>query len=416
MEATQASHVPSICQESQIRFHPLFFRLSEDEQDVWHVGVEKSALALELPVEGVKAIQALQAGRSLAETATLLQQEYGEAIDLVDLVQELTAVGLVERIDTALFAPPERIGQKWLERIAPATVNWLYARPALVIWTVLILLGPLLLIFQPAVRPRAQDLLWSPSYTLDLVVLLVLSPFMLLKHEAGHLLAARGQGLPAELTLSNRLFYLVAVSRIGETWNIRRFERLVIYCAGMINDAALASLCLLLLGAASYGIFYLPSELSALLRLIALTAYLGISWQLQIFLRTDLYHVFTELTRRHDLPAQTSALLASWGRVIFQRAPRHHARLASYDPITLGYAIVSVVGVSIACLWFLWYGLPATVIAFRREIGLIVASIPTKNMPALLDGLAALGMQGAWFLLLGWSIARKHIKRPRKNM
>lgn len=92
-------------EESQAQFHPLFIRPSADDQEAWSVVVEHCALAIALPVEGITAIHALQAGRSLAETAALLQQKYGEVTDVLDLVQELAAVGLVAQIDAVSFPP-----------------------------------------------------------------------------------------------------------------------------------------------------------------------------------------------------------------------------------------------------------------------------------------------------------------------
>jgi hypothetical protein len=305
------------------------------------------------------------------------------------------------------------IGQAWLQRIPPAAVGWLYSRAAQVVFAVLLLLGPLMLIFQPALRPHVQDLLWSPSYTLDLLLLLVLGPLLLLKHELAHLLAARAKGLPAELTFSHRLFYLVAVSRIGEIWKRSRFERLLIYSAGMASDGIAASLCVLLLFATSHGILHLPLPLLALLRFITLSEYLGIAWQFQIFFKTDVYHIFTELTGHHDLPEQASALFRSWWHTFFPRSryAGQQSQPVFYDKLTLGYAALSIVGIGTSCFWFVFYAAPATFLALRGEVALLMAGVPAKNVLEVLDGLAALSVQLVCFSLLGWSIIRNHVKR-----
>jgi hypothetical protein len=347
--------------EAQIRFHPFFLRSPEDAEGAWRVGVEQSALAIELPIEGVMAMQTLQAGKSLAETTTILLSEYGEAIDPGDLVQELAELGMVERIDDVQFAPPSRVGQRWLERISPGAVGWLSSRVTLTIFAVLILAGPLLLVFEPALRPRTQDLLWASCYTLDLLMLLVLGPLLLLKHELGHLLTARAKGLPAELTFGHRLFYLVAVSRIGEIW------------------------------------------------FIMLSEYVGIAWQFQIFLKTDIYHLLTELTRRHDLLEQASVCFRSWWHAAFpgllrQPEPQDHVVLA--DPLMLGYTAFSAVGIGASCIWLTIYALPALFIALHGELTLLLTSIPTHHLLALLDSLVSLGLQMLWGFLLCWSMVR----------
>lgn len=412
-ELTSTLPAYTLGEDSLVRFYPFFLRAPEHGQEEWKVGLENSNIAIEISIEGTRAIQELQAGKSLAETASILHQEYGEIIDLVDLVQELAELSLVECIDGYQFAPPERIGQALLQRIPPGAVAWLYSRVTLLIFTAFILMGPLLLILQPALRPGAQDLLWSPSYTLDLLTLLILTPLLLFKHELGHLLAARAKGLPAELTFGSRLFYLVAVSRIGAIWKRSRFERLVIYSAGMANDCITASLCIFMLLAASHGVLFLTPSLAALLRLLIISEYLGVAWEFQIFLKTDVYHIFTEITGRHDLPERASALFRSWRHLGFlhvQRS-RHENLSVPYDKLTLGYTLLSLIGIGASCVWLVVYMIPATFIALHGEITLLATSLATKNVPALLDSLAALFMHLICFLLLGWSLVRNRTKR-----
>lgn len=413
IEQTSTGQSYTLREDSLVRFYPFFLRAPEHGQEEWKVGLENSNIAIELPIEGTRAIQELQVGKSLGETDSLLSQEYGETIDLVDLVQGLAELGLVERIDEYRFNLPERIGQTWLQRIPPAAVAWLYSRTILTIFTVIILAGPLLLIFQPALRPRAQDLLWSSSYTLDLFVLLVLGPLLIFKHELGHLLAARAKGLPAELTFGNRLFYLVAVSRIGEIWKRSRFDRLVIYSAGMANDCTTASLCSFILFAASHGVLFLSPSLAALLRLLIISEYLGIAWEFQLFLKTDVYHIFAEITRRHDLPEQASALCRSWWHRVFPYVGRSRSEdlFVSYDKLTVGYTLLSLIGIGASCVWLVVYIIPATFIALHGEMTLVATGMATKDVPALLDGVAALFMQSICFLLLGWSLMRNRVKR-----
>jgi len=410
MEVTRADPAELLHSEAQVRFHPFYLRSPRQREGEWRVGLEKTTLAIELPVEGVKAMQALQSGQTLAETAELLLQEYGEAIDLADLVQTLAELGMVARIDTIQFALPERVGQRWLERISPDLVGWIYSRVSLVIFMALLITGPLLLVLVPALRPRAQDLLWASSYTLDLLMLLILGPLLLLKHELGHLLAARAKGLPAELTFGHRLFYLVSVSRIGEIWKCSRRERVLIYCAGMLNDGVTASCCLLLLFAASIHILLLSSSLLSLLRFIVLSEYLGIAWQFQVFMKTDVYHLLADLTGRHDLPEQAATFLRSWWRAVWPIRLRRVSGqdIASpVDPLLPGYTALSIIGISASCIWLFFYALPAMLIAWQGEIMLLWRSIPARNLLALCDGAVALCLQLLWLFLLCWSIIRK---------
>jgi hypothetical protein len=344
MERANIQQLYSISNDSQVCFYP-FIRPPEHKQQEWRVGLEGSSLAIELPEEGARAIQHLLAGQTLAEASVTLQQEFGDAVDVSDLVQELAQLGFVEHIGIQEFKSPEMIGQRWLQAIPVTWIAWFYSRPALTAATVLILLGPLLLLFDPTLRPQTQDLLWSFSYTLDLVVLLFIGPALILKHESGHLLAARAKGLPAELTFGHRLFCLVAISRIGEIWKCGRFDRIVIYCAGIATNGITASLCLLIIFVCNRLGIFLPISLKALLRFLALSEYLGIAWQFQIFLKTDFYHLIADLTNRHALPDQAAMFLRSvWLHIFHWYHKRHNERQKSWDMLASGYAILDVIG------------------------------------------------------------------------
>jgi putative peptide zinc metalloprotease protein len=399
---TQAPYI--ISEHSLISFYPLFLRPPDRALQEWRVGLEGGSLAIELPEEGVRGIQHLQERKSIAETAAALQQEFGEAIDVKDLVEELAELGFVERIDAHTFPPAELIGQWWLQAIPTGWIAWLYSRQALLVSGALILLGPFMLIFDPAVRPHARDLLWSPSYTLDLLVLLLISPLLILKHEMGHLIAARAKGLSGELTFGHRLFYLVAVSRIGGIWKLARLDRLIVYCAGMANDCMTASLCLLLVAVTAHAGLSPMSSFAALLRFLALSEYVGIVWEFQIFLKTDVYHIFADLTDRHDLPDQVAAMFRSWWhRLIRRQQGRETER---YDLLTWGYAALSVIGIGGSLIWLVLYLAPATIIAERDEILLLGTSLRTVNILASLDSAVALALQILCFVLLGWSTIR----------
>lgn len=417
MEEALIQSADTIGTDVHVAFYPLFFVPPARPQEEWRVGLERGALAIALPEEGARGIQHLLAGKPIAEAAAALQQEYGDAVDIADLVQELAQLGFVERIGTQAFGPPEAIGQRWLQAIPPAWIAWLYSRPALLVAGAIILLGPVLLLLDPTVRPRAQDLIWSPSYALDFAILVVLGPLLQLKHELGHLLAARAKGVSGELTFGHRLFYLVAVSRIGGIWKLRRFDRLVIYGAGMASDCIAASLCLLLIVGTKHAGFSLPSSLEVLLRFLAILEYLSVAWEFQIYLKTDVYHLLADLTHRHDLPQQVVLLLrAEWHRLFRQHQPRREQAAPPSDLLTLGYAALSIIGIGGSLLWFVIYLAPATFLAFHNEILLLGTGIRTRNLLAQVDSAAALALQSLCFVLLGWSWVRTYRERTLQRL
>lgn len=424
---------------STVRFLPLFIREPQRAGDDWIVGHEASDIAIELPIEGVAVIQSLESGATIAEATAAIHERYGEDVDVADLVLQLADAGLVAAIDARTLKPPRSIGQRWLERISPSWAAAVYSRPAIAVAATFAIVGLVLMAASSTVRPRAHDLYWSPSYALDMLTLVVLGPALILKHELGHLLAARKYGLAAELTLSYRLVYLVSVSQIAGVWRLPRRQRLFIYSAGMFNDLAVAGFCALLVLLAGVRAIPLPPTWQGLLRLVLLSEYLAVAWECQIFLKTDVYHIFADLTGRHDLPSRARALVLGLGRALdrkglhvvhsLRRRPHPTVETAhrgvprrdedfddrSPDWLLIGYTLLAVIGVSATLIWFSLYFIPATAGAIGGELARIGVGGTADQGIAVVDALIALVFQAGSlsFLFYNWcrSVRRYFLRR-----
>jgi hypothetical protein len=284
--------------------------------------------------------------------------------------------------------------------------------------------GPLLLVWDAAIRPQARDVLWHASYTVDMLTLWLLSMLLLFKHELAHLLAARARGLAAELTFGHRLFYLVTVSRVAGIWKLPRRERLLIYSAGIGSDCLVAGASTLVLFAASVHLLVLSPSLKALLDLVILSEYLSVIWECQVFLKTDVYHIMADLTGQHDLPEQArTILLKVWHGVIGILRASDEARASgstvsaptgTSSRLALAYTALVVLGITGSCIWLVWYLLPAAGLAITQESRLLLESAHTGNLPSLLDGALALVSQCLGCLLLIWSWLKK-ARRARRQ-
>jgi hypothetical protein len=125
------------------------------------------------------------------------------------------------------------------------------------------------------------------------------------------------------------------------------------------------------------------------------------------------YHIFADLTDRHDLPDQVAMMFRSWWhRLIPRQQERESER---YDLLTWGYAALSVIGLGGSLIWLVLYLAPATVIAFQNEILLLRTSLRTVNILASLDSAVALALQLLCFFLLGWSIIRSRRTEARPS-
>jgi putative peptide zinc metalloprotease protein len=407
--------------DSVVQFQPLTFLPPEDDDGEWIVGHEASDTAITLPAPGVVVIQQLQTGATVAQARSMAIDRYHEDIDVADLVKSLTDLGFVAAVDTWRISELAPIGQRWLRFIPPKAVTWLYSPPLLLLYLALALIGPVLLLADAGIRPQAHDLLWSSSYAVDMVTLLLLTPALLLKHELGHLLAGRGKGLSAELTFGHRFIYLVVVSRVAAVWKLRRRDRLVIYSAGMLNDLVFAGIGSLVLVAAQRRLLPLSPAISGLIALLVISEYVGVAWEFQIFLKTDVYHIMADLTGRHDLPEQARALLTRFlhrfltllhlrsdfrsdGEDVHERA----------DWLTVSYTLLAVIGIGGTLIWFIIYLIPATILAITGETAQLVAGLRAGYLLAALDGAVAILSQMIFVALLLWSWARERRARQRQ--
>ncbi|MGH2517648.1 MAG: hypothetical protein ACRDHP_18515 [Ktedonobacterales bacterium] len=408
--------------DSTVHFRPLTILPPERASEEWIVGHEPSDTAISLPEPGIVVIQRLQSGATVAQARAAARQKCDEDLDVADLIQGLAELGLVESLDTHRMPEIASIGQRWLARIPPTSVAWIYSPPLLALYAPLAIAGPVLLLFDTAIRPQAHNLLWSSSYSVDTITLLLLAPLLLLKHELGHLLAGRGKGLRAELTFGHRLIYLVVVSRIAAVWKLRRRDRLLIFSAGMLNDLVFAGVGSLLLFAAQERLVSLSTSLKSLIALLVLSEYLGVAWEFQVFLKTDVYHIMTDLTGRHDLPDQARSLLVGFYRrvvssLLHQSAPGARGEIITEraDWLTVGYALLAVIGIGSTLIWFIVYLLPATVLAIGGETSQAVMGLRGGQPLVALDGIVALAGQGLFFVLLAWSWLGEHRSRKRRH-
>ncbi len=399
--------------DSKVRFRAIFMRPSETDAEEWIVGCAPTNTAIALPAIGIRAIEQLQSGASISTVHTYLLEHFQEDIDVADLVSALADAGLVQAIDQQEIVGERAIGQNWLGHISPAAVAWFYSPLMLALSLILIVLGPVFWGIDVVFHHQTLDILWNNSYAVDTISLFFIGMLILFIHECGHLFAARAFGITAELTFGHRLFFLVAVSRIGGIWQLPRRQRLIIYAGGMRNDLVLAAIGAISLFLADHHILLMPVSLYRLIGILLISLYLGIAWELQIFLKTDMYHLLADLTNRHDLPERTQVVLLKLWHDFLARlhdAGKSHSTWQqdeempqAMDRFVLAYTIITVVGVALASALLIWFILPALIMATYQEWQTWITSVATRHVVSAFDSGLALAITGLSVGLLLWS-------------
>ncbi|MEU6256939.1 hypothetical protein [Streptomyces sp. NPDC047043] len=274
-----------------IEFHPLTF---VDERDGVVVGRPDTESYAVLPHDGAALLRRLAAGHPADEAARWYLGEFGESVDIGDFVSTLRELGFVREGSQPAPAPPRlrmlRLGA------------WTFSFPAWVVHTTLVVTCVAVMVAHPRVRPHADAVFFTPSLVVVQLTLALAQLPALAWHELFHVLAGRRLGLPTRLSVSRRLFFVVVEAHLDGLYSVPRKKRYLPFLAGMVADVLLFSV-LTLVGAAGSG------WACRLALAVAYTVLLRLVWQFYVFLRTDLYYVFTTLLGCDDLHGATSAYL-----------------------------------------------------------------------------------------------------------
>lgn len=330
-------------------FHELSFVPEGDEVVVGRLDTGSYAV---FPADGAELLRRLGQGMPLDAAEEWYETAFGEEVDLDDFLTTLRELGFVsDEAGTQPLIPAPRVRLRGLGRAAFSAPAWLLYALAVGLW-----------IRAAAVRP---DLTPDPAqifFTHSLLVVQLVITFgqvpLLLLHEGFHILAGRRLGLPTRLSVSNRLTYIVAETQINGLLSVPRAKRYLPFLAGMLCDGVVFALLGIVadLTRDPGGSFSFAGRLCLGL---GFTVAVRMLWQLQLYLRTDLYYVLATAWNCHDLHDAGVTLLRNrvWrllnrpDRVVNEEnwTPRDRRIGRFYGPfIVLGYCALAAITVFVS--------------------------------------------------------------------
>jgi len=397
--------------DSLVTLHPL--HIGEEQDGEVEVGRPDTGVFIALPAEGVFVVRMLTARIPLREVADRFRTTYGADVDVVDFVRELSGCGFVHTVDGIVLTEQPEPGeatepQGWrlLGGLPQRRVAWLLSRPAracyVVIWVGLLSL----LVARPDLWPSARNAFLEIGVLGNLVLLTLLGWVLVFLHESAHLVAVRARGCSGTLDISHRLQFLVAQTDMSSVRVLPRNYRYAPYLAGMTWDATLLLLCLLLQAAGT------PSPLPGL---VAYLLAMALLFECAIFMRTDLYYVFTNLLRLGNLMHDTRRLVANLvARVLRQAAPHDLSDIPVRElRVARWFAPFATVGVAVAVGQFVLLGVPL-LLRFVGEAASGLAGDPRSL--SFWDSVGLLGVVGAQFGLLFIAIVRERWRRRSRTV
>ena len=388
-----------------LRLHPLVFLPDGDEVTIGRSDIDSYGI---FPPDGAELVRRLLAGATPRRAADWYASEYGESVNIGDVVGALYELELVtaeDAGDTAVAPPPpvrwRRLGGALFSRAA-----WCgYA--VLAGWTLWLLVGNTDLV------PHYQNLFFTDSFSaIELTLFLGQFPAVLL-HEAYHALAGRRIGVRSRLGISRRLYFVVFETAMDGLVAVPRRQRYLPMLAGMLADVLW--FCGLTLVA--HHTRHADGSLSligGLCLALAFTTVLRFAWQFYFYLRTDLYAVVSTVLGCVDLQKASGRVLANR----FNRLVGRRHRL--YDETLLHpvdrraarwYSWLLLAGYTAMIATLVLAAVPATVTFLS---GVLDRLTTTGTPPALvLDAIVFLTLNGLQVVVLIWLAVRDRAGRRR---
>jgi hypothetical protein len=362
-----ADGVPSVADRDRVELHPL--HVGEELGDgAREVGRVDTGMYIGLPAEGVQVVRWLEEGRTAAEVRQLFSARWGQDLDLAGFLAGLAECGFVRAVGGRQLDEPEAPASGWrlLADLPQHRVAWLRAPAMRALYVAVWLAVPVLLLTNPRLIPAAGDAWIAPTVTLNAVLLRAVGWAAAAVHELAHLLALRAQGCSGSLSVSRRLYFLVAQTEMNSTRTLEHRRRYGPLLAGMTWDMTLLTCCLLL---------RLAGVDHPVVRFTAFLAAMMLLFQCAVFMRTDLYYALATWLRLGNLMQDTRRWLSNVAhRAVLRPEPHDLSDVPARDlRVARRYAVLYVGGVTLALVQLVVYGLPLLVDFVTAAAGGIAA-------------------------------------------
>lgn len=343
--------------ESKVSLRPLTIRKDNKHYIVEDIG---TAEFYEMPKVCIDAIELLNQRKQFNKIESILKSQYPEEeINMVEFVAQLLELDLVDELDGERVerdsVTKTHSGFYWI----PETLGQFFFNPISSKLYVLLLIASVgLILFQPDLFPRYSDLFAFDLMFQNIIALLLISFFLVILHEFGHVLAVRSEGLPAKIEVGNRLFFVVLETDMSQVWKLPAEKRNKLYFAGMYFDIVVLFLAL------AVQTFVSENSLTmGLLKLVVLNTFIRLIYQAAVFMKTDLYYVIENTTGCYNLMENGRNFLSKW--LPFLKVPEMET-FAGEEKFVRRYAGFYLSGILLTLIITAYYYIPQLIFAVNE--------------------------------------------------
>ncbi|MEO6089199.1 MAG: hypothetical protein ABIQ18_39410 [Umezawaea sp.] len=339
-----------------IPLHPLVYLPDGEDVTVGRRDIDSYAV---LPPDGAALVRKMEEGLSPVDAAAWYESEYGEPVDVADVVEALYELEFVRSADD-VPAGARRLRWQRTGRVLFSTPAWLLYG-GLAVWALA------LMVAHQDLRPTYRNIFYVDYYSVIQATLFVAALPLLLLHEAFHALAGRRLGLPSTMSVGRRLYFIVLETSMDGLVSVPRRQRYLPIIAGIMVDLVVvagltvaADLTRQADGALSLGgRFCLAVAFATLLR---------VAWQFSFFLRTDLYVLVSTALGCVDLHTTAKQAVANKFHRLLGRTHKLHDESAWHPVdrrVARWYSWFVLVGYAFSLTTFVLALAPVTYFMFR---------------------------------------------------
>jgi putative peptide zinc metalloprotease protein len=358
----------------------------------------------EMPKICIDAINLICDGVKLGDIQKVLISKYAsQEVDLIDFAEQLQNMQLIAEIDGIKLEqkkkPLESLGFLW---ISTRMGNFFFNRTSYFLYVALLVISIILFIKKPVLLPHYKDLFIFDYMTLNIPAWLFITFCLVLIHEFGHILAMRAYNLPTRLEVGHRLFLIVLETDMSSVWKLPSKERNVLYFAGICFDTVILSIALiakLIVGNGS-GIFF------SIMSIIVLDTVIRMVYQLCVYMKTDLYYVFENVSGCYNLMENAQYLISK--RIPILKSKELDEVFTGERKTVFFYSIFYALGIVLTVsLYFIFY-IPQLLFAWKKVLpGFTVGPTSIPFWDATLFSLQII--IGLVLLLYSWR--KKYVQR-----
>jgi putative peptide zinc metalloprotease protein len=272
----------------------------QKDDNSYLVGNADSGDFYQFPEVAVRVLDMLRLGDSAPAIRAQLLAEAGETFDVDGFVEQLTAIGFVHPVGHPPSPQPAALqDSRRIFNVDPRFARAVFAWPMLCGYLAIMAYALGCAVLDPRLRLNPNAFYADANRTPLLLLILALSFVQVCLHESGHMLAAARHGVRSRYGIGNRLWMVVAESDLSGILALPKGQRYFPMLAGLLVDLLCAALLTLTLGTllrAGAGGFTIQ-----LVQAVILQIFIGVTWQFNIFVKTDVYFVLCNYFSHPDL-------------------------------------------------------------------------------------------------------------------